>query len=90
MKINDGAQFEMQNIFGLGRENSAFAQYFTGRSYLNPLTVPGDCAVFLANVTFLSRAAAIIGIYTERVEEAGSCLYARPAAAGIRRRADLL
>ena len=52
MKINDGAQFEMQNIFGLGRENSAFAQYFIGRSYLNPLTVPGECAVFLANVTF--------------------------------------
>ena len=39
-------------MFGLGNENSAFAQFFIGNSYLNPLTVPGECAVFLANVTF--------------------------------------
>ncbi len=30
----------------------AFAQYFTGNSYLNPLTDPKETAVFLANVTF--------------------------------------
>lgn len=44
--------FEQQNIFGLGGENTAFAQYFVGTSYLNPLTKPGQSAVFLANVTF--------------------------------------
>ena len=26
--------------------------YFIGNSFLNPLTHPGECAVFLANVTF--------------------------------------
>lgn len=46
MKINDGAQFEMQNIFGLGRENSAFAQYFIGRSYLNRLPYPENAQYF--------------------------------------------
>ena len=40
------------NIFGLGNANTAYAQYFIGNSYLNPLTVPRECAVFLANVTF--------------------------------------
>lgn len=43
--------FEKDNIFGLGRENSAFAQYFIGRSYLNPLT-PEGVVPFMANVTF--------------------------------------
>ena len=44
--------FEQENIFGKGQENSAYAQFFTGRSYLNPLTAPGDGRLFLANVTF--------------------------------------
>lgn len=43
-------QFEEQNIFGIGQENTAFAQYFTGRSYLNPLTAGSP--LFFANVTF--------------------------------------
>ena len=30
----------------------AFAKYFIGNSYLNPLTNPKDTSVFLANVTF--------------------------------------
>ena len=38
-------------IFGLGEPNTAYAKYFTGSSYLKPLTVPGE-TVFLANVTF--------------------------------------
>lgn len=38
-------------IFGLGEANSAFAQYFIGNSYLNPLTNPKE-TVFIANVTF--------------------------------------
>lgn len=45
-------QFEKENLFGLGAENSGFSQYFIGKSYLNPLTKPGESPVFLANVTF--------------------------------------
>lgn len=52
MKTVDKEVFEQQNAFGLGQANTAYAQYFVGNSYLNPLTVPGQCAVFLANVTF--------------------------------------
>lgn len=52
MKIKDKDEFEKQNIFGLGQENSAYAQYFIGNSFLNPLNNPKECPVFLANVTF--------------------------------------
>lgn len=52
MRINDKAAFDKENIFGLGNANTAYAQYFIGNSYLNPLTEAGKCAVFLANVTF--------------------------------------
>lgn len=38
-------------LFGLGAPNEAYAQYFTGRSYLKPLTDPQEI-IFLANVTF--------------------------------------
>lgn len=38
-------------MFGLGQPNDAYAQYFTGNSYLNPLTDPKE-TIFLANVTF--------------------------------------
>lgn len=38
-------------IFGLGEPNTAYAKYFTGNSYLKPLTNPKD-TVFMANVTF--------------------------------------
>ena len=44
--------FEQQDAFGIGAPNDAYAQYFTGQSYLKPLTAPGACPVFLANVTF--------------------------------------
>lgn len=52
MKIQDKETFDKANVFGLGQENSAFAQYFIGNSYLNPLTKPGECPISLANVTF--------------------------------------
>jgi quercetin dioxygenase-like cupin family protein len=45
-------EFDKVNVFGQGASNVNFAQYFTGESFLNPLTVPGECPVFLANVTF--------------------------------------
>ena len=52
MKIIDKQIFDKDNIFGMGQPNDAYAQYFTGNSYLNPLTDAGKCPVFLANVTF--------------------------------------
>lgn len=39
-------------MFGLGEKNDAFAKYFIGQSYLNPLIKDG---VFIANVTFEPR-----------------------------------
>lgn len=44
-------EFERQNIFGKGAENTAYAKYFAGNSYLNPLTSPEE-KPFFANVTF--------------------------------------
>ncbi len=52
MKLYDEKRFEAINVFGKGQPNEAFAQYFIGNSYLNPLTVPGQSPIFLANVTF--------------------------------------
>lgn len=69
MKIQDKATFDKANVFGLGQENTAFAQYFIGNSYLNPLTKPEESPVFLANVT-LNQAAAITGISTTPKPEA--------------------
>ena len=45
-------QFDQENVFGIGSPNDAFAKYFIGNSYLNPLTNPNECPLFLANVTF--------------------------------------
>lgn len=52
MKYMNGEAFARVNVFGLGQANTAYAQFFQGNSYLHPLTVPGQCPVFLANVTF--------------------------------------
>ena len=52
MKMTEKEQFETINVFGTGNPNEAFSQYFTGNSFLNPLTNPQETAVFLANVTF--------------------------------------
>mgnify|MGYP004499945303 FL=1 len=52
IKITDKNEFEKQNVFGTGNPNTAFAQFFRGESFLNPLTEPGKASVFLANVTF--------------------------------------
>lgn len=48
----DEKQFEKQNIFGKGQENTAYAKYFTGTSYLNPINSPEKGKPFFANVTF--------------------------------------
>ena len=45
-------KFKEQNVFGKGAENTAYARYFVGKSFLNPLTDPKKDPLFLANVTF--------------------------------------
>ncbi len=40
---------DFQPLFGLGEPNDAFARYFIGQSYRNPLTTEG---VAISNVTF--------------------------------------
>lgn len=51
MKIADKDEFEKHNVFGTGTPNTAYAKYFIGESYLNPLTKPED-GLHLLNVTF--------------------------------------
>lgn len=43
---------EHGGVFGMGETNTEFAEYFTGNSYLKPLTNPKETKVFIANVTF--------------------------------------
>lgn len=52
MKIMNAQEFHKENVFGKGQENTMFAKYFVGESYLNPLTKPGQDPVFIANITF--------------------------------------
>lgn len=40
MKTTNREEFEKQNVFGTGTANTAYAQYFIGDSFLNPLTDP--------------------------------------------------
>ncbi len=51
MKYEKKEAFEEKNMFGIGTANTAYAQYFIGDSFLNPLTDPA-CGLFAANVTF--------------------------------------
>ena len=48
----DEKQFEKENVFGKGNPNTAFAQYFIGNSFLNPLTDMQKGEFPLFNVTF--------------------------------------
>ncbi|SIQ92227.1 cupin domain-containing protein [Halanaerobium kushneri] len=52
MKIMNEEEFNKENTFGKGQENSMFAEYFIGESFLNPLTEYGKDPVFIANITF--------------------------------------
>ncbi len=45
------SDFDKQNIFKKGHFNSDYAQYFTGKSYLNGLTPP-NVQPYMANITF--------------------------------------
>ncbi len=51
MKFKNQKEFEKANVFGLGKENTAYAKYFIGNSFLNPLT-DSSKGLFAANVTF--------------------------------------
>jgi quercetin dioxygenase-like cupin family protein len=51
MKYQRKEDFDKANMFGLGRSNDAFSQYFIGHSYLNGLTSKED-GLALFNVTF--------------------------------------
>lgn len=48
-EILDLTKYSKSGPFGIGVENTEYAKYFTGQSYLNPLTIEG---VLSANVTF--------------------------------------
>ncbi|WP_167149623.1 cupin domain-containing protein [Actinomyces sp. ZJ308] len=48
----DETVFAAENVFGKGEANTAFAQYFTGESFLKPLVTDPECAVSVHNVTF--------------------------------------
>ena len=61
MKYEHKEQFEKINVFGTGTANTAYAQFFIGNSFLNPLTDPKG-GLF----------AAITGIFTMQTKEAVS------------------
>ena len=52
MKFADKTEFEQVNVFGAGVPNEGFAQYFSGESFLNPLTDAKKGEFPLFNVTF--------------------------------------
>ena len=52
MGITRESEFNAVNAFGKGNPNAALAQYFTGESFLNPLTNPQNGEFPLFNVTF--------------------------------------
>ena len=86
MKIMDQKEFDAQNVFGLGQANTAYAQYFIGDSFLNPLTRPQD-GLFLANVTFEPGCRNNWHIHHATQRRRAAARSARPARAGIRKRA---
>ncbi len=44
-------EFDKVNVFGLGQPNNAYADYFSGQSYLNPIAKTEN-GISFANVTF--------------------------------------
>lgn len=51
MKYLDQKEFEKVNMFKTGTANVAYAKYFIGNSFLNPLTSSND-GLSVSNVTF--------------------------------------
>ena len=88
LKVYAGDPLDLENpeahggIFGLGNPNDAYAQYFTGQSYLNPLTDPGKTQ-FIANVTF-APGCRTTGTSTMRLKAAARFCSSPTARAGAR------
>lgn len=51
-KFESKKEFKKVNMFGIGMYNFLLSKYFSGRSYLKMLTMPGKIPLFLSNVTF--------------------------------------
>ena len=73
MKYENKEAFEQVNMFGTGTPNTAYAKFFIGDSFLNPLTS--------------SPPAATTGTSITRLPAADSSFSAPRARAGIRKRA---
>ncbi|SHI54458.1 Cupin domain protein [Dethiosulfatibacter aminovorans DSM 17477] len=52
MNIINIDEFNKENVFGKGIENTGYSEYFTGDSFLNLLTEPGEDPMLIMNVTF--------------------------------------
>ena len=52
MKYQNLEEFEKANKFGMGEANIAYAKFFSGNSYLNPLTDSEKTSLHLSKVTF--------------------------------------
>ena len=51
-EADNGAGTAFAPMFGLGAPNDAYAPYFIGQSYLNPLTNAAEAGIGMSNVTF--------------------------------------
>ena len=87
MKCMDKHGFEQQNVFGTGTANTAYAKFFIGQSFLNPLTDP-KTGLFWPTLP-LNPAAATTGTSTTQPRAAASCWFVPQAKAGTRKRANL-
>lgn len=52
MKITNKDEFDKVNKFGTGESNDAFAEYFVGQSFLQPIAQLDEANLGIANVTF--------------------------------------
>lgn len=52
MNVINIDEFNKENVFGKGIENTGYSEYFTGDSFLNLLTEPGEDPMLIMNVTF--------------------------------------
>lgn len=87
MKFTDKQEFEKANKFGTGAPNTAYAKFFIGDSFLNPLTDP-KTGLFAANVTFEPGCRNNWHIH-HATSGGGQLLHSAPQAkAGIRKRAS--
>ncbi|WP_337448824.1 cupin domain-containing protein [Corynebacterium pseudokroppenstedtii] len=52
MKTTNKDEFDKANKFGTGESNDAFAEYFVGQSFLQPIAQLDEAGLVIANVTF--------------------------------------